>query len=167
MVKPAATLSLMLVQLSGAGQSSGICDVSLSNAVFEHLYDVNKAFAQLSRLTATGGMGFHQVDHRDHRDFQRPLEYLLLSNREFQKVFEGSHGECGNRMRPHEMARLFRNQGFEIIKCDENMTVDPEYLADLLPRLRQAKDSVFGNLSKEDLNCISCQYVIKKDTVRA
>jgi len=141
---------------------SGICDVTLSNAVFEHLYDVNKAFAQLSRLTAKNGIGFHQVDHRDHRDFSRPLEYLLLAEEEFREIFSNCHGECGNRMRPTEMERIFRDNGLEIMKRNENITATQEYLKDFFPRLQQAANSIFRTLPQEELSCISCQYIVKK-----
>jgi hypothetical protein len=141
---------------------SGIFDVTMSNAVFEHLYDVNKAFVQINRLTAEDGMGFHQVDHRDHRDFSRPLEYLILPEEEFRKMFAQCHGECGNRIRPRELQRIFRQNGFEIIKCDENITIPQDYLEDFYPRLQKAKDSIFSKLSKDDLTCISCQYIVRK-----
>src|SRR5262249_27582484 len=63
-------------------------DVVVSNAAVEHLSDLDAAFAQLYRVTRPGGLGIHQVDFRDHRDFGRPLEYLLLGEPEFQALFE-------------------------------------------------------------------------------
>lgn len=141
---------------------AGFFDVTLSNAVLEHLYDVKQAFVQLSRLTKDGGVGLHQVDHRDHRDFSRPLEYLLLSDLKFKEIFTERHGECGNRMRPLEMEKLFEDCGFEVLKCSENMTLSPDYLKDFFPRLQQARDSAFYELKREELICISCQYIVRK-----
>src|SRR5262249_34537432 len=53
----------------------GSVDVVFSNAVVEHLCDPGAAFAALYRMTRPGGIGLHQVDFRDHRDFARPLEF--------------------------------------------------------------------------------------------
>src|SRR5262249_16325232 len=90
-------------------------DIVFSNAVIEHLYDLRGALRHLHRIPRRRGIGLHQVDHRDHRDFSRPLEYLTLSENDFQKEFARSHGECGNRWRPEEVADAFLGAGFEVI----------------------------------------------------
>lgn len=164
---PAEVLSLHHSSLEDLSHSNReLYDVTISNAVLEHLYDINKAFCQLSRLTKNGGLGFHQVDHRDHRDFTRPLEYLLLSDKEFEKIFSSCHGECGNRIRPDEMESVFSRHGFEVVARNENITASSDYLDDFYPRLQVAENSRFKNLSKDRLSCISCQYIIKKQAKR-
>jgi SAM-dependent methyltransferase len=70
-------------------------DVTLSNAVLEHVFDPLRAAVNLHRVTAPGGIGFHQVDFRDHRDFTRPLEYLLLDEFSYVRMFHGSTGNAG------------------------------------------------------------------------
>jgi 2-polyprenyl-3-methyl-5-hydroxy-6-metoxy-1,4-benzoquinol methylase len=86
----------------------------VSIAVLEHLYDVESAFNHLSRVTKPEGLGSHMVDFRDHRDFSRPLEYLLMGENEFYGKFKATHGEIGNRYRPKEMQDLLESAGFEI-----------------------------------------------------
>lgn len=71
---------------------SASVDVVLSNAVIEHSFDLEAAVAELARVTRPGGWGVHQFDHRDHRNFGRPLEYLLMSDDRFETMFEELHG---------------------------------------------------------------------------
>lgn len=113
-------------------------DAIFSNAVLEHLFLPSRAIRKLAWITRPGGLGFHQVDFRDHRDFTRPLEYLLLSRIRFWKVFYWSHGECGNRLRPEEFSRLFARAGFAVAAFAINMAADDLYLERFIPALRQA-----------------------------
>ena len=101
--------SSSLEKLSGIPNRS--VDIVVSNAVFEHLYDLKSAFSHLARITKAGGLGLHQVDFRDHRDNSRPLEHLLMRDDEFYGKFKAIHGEFGNRFRPQEMRQLLEQVG--------------------------------------------------------
>ena len=87
---------------------TGSIDITYSNATFEHLANVAQAIGQLGRVTAPGGLGFHQIDFRDHRDFSRPLEYLTTTAQEFQELLEESRWSCGNALRWNEFEAFFR-----------------------------------------------------------
>ncbi len=137
-------------------------DITLSNAVFEHLFDVPEAFRQLARVMSPGAYGIHQIDHRDHRDFTKPWEFLLLSEPEFAQMFQSCHGECGNRTPAETMTHLFQISGFDIIRRNENMFAADSYLDGFMPRLEASKDSPFRSFNREHLKCISCQYTIFK-----
>jgi SAM-dependent methyltransferase len=138
-------------------------DVVISNAVLEHLYDLKSAFSHLGRITKPGGFGLHTVDFRDHRDFSRPLEYLLLSNKEFSREFKERHGECGNRYRPQEMGQLLELVGFEVNNLHPILSIEEEYLAEFLGRLRQARKSRYRNYPAEDLRLMIGRFnVVKK-----
>lgn len=132
----------------------------ISNAVFEHLYDVKLAFAHLARITMPGGLGLHQVDFRDHRDYSRPLEHLLLSDKEFSREFKERHGECGNRLRPCEFQQYFEAAGFEVKEFRSDMIVDEEYLTDFMGRLRQARKSGYRNYNAEDFREASGLFIV-------
>lgn len=140
-------------------------DLIFSNAVFEHLYDIKAAFAQLARITRPGGLGLHQVDFRDHRDQGRPLECLLASDREFSREFKERHGECGNRFRPLEMKKFFEEAGFAIKEIRTDLYAAEDYLADFLPRLRQARKSRYRHYRAEDLREISNLFAVVKQKV--
>ncbi|MFT7462066.1 MAG: 2-polyprenyl-3-methyl-5-hydroxy-6-metoxy-1,4-benzoquinol methylase [Pseudohongiellaceae bacterium] len=130
-------------------------DIVVSNAVFEHVENVPVAWENLARITRPGGFGIHQVDFRDHRDFSRPLEYMTLSSKKFQKLFSDVHGECGNRWRPSAMGVEIDKAGFDILEYDDNMQADEAYLDDVLPRV----DSHFSGLDREMLRSISGCFV--------
>lgn len=152
--------SCSLEELSGVPDQS--IDIVFSNAVLEHLYDLKSAFFHLARITKPGGIGFHNVDFRDHRDFSRPLEYLLLSNKEFSREFKERHGECGNRYRPEEMRHLFELVGFEVKDLHPIFYIDEDYLAEFLGRLRQGRKSRYRDYPVEDLRLIVGSFIVIK-----
>jgi SAM-dependent methyltransferase len=137
-------------------------DLIVSNAVVEHLADLDRSFRQLFRITRPGGLGLHQVDFRDHRCFDRPLEYLLLEEREFQTIFSESYSECGNRHRPDEVRARIEAAGFEVLGFEPTMFSTSEYLDDFLPRLRAASASRYRDQPAEDLRVIGGYYRIRK-----
>jgi SAM-dependent methyltransferase len=157
--------SCSIEELSGVADQS--IDIVLSYDVLEHLYDLNSAFSQMARITKPGGFGLHKVDFRDHRDFSRPLEYLLLSEKEFSREFKERHGECGNRYRPREMWRLLESVGFEVKEFRPDINVEEEYLSEFLGRLRQARKSKYREYPAEELRSIlAFFFVVKKPTAR-
>ena len=113
-------------------------DIVVSNAVLEHLFDLPAACRELGRVSKPLAWGFHQVDFRDHRDFQRPLEFLLLGDRQFRRIFAERHGECGSQWRPSEAAEFFEKAGFEVMRFEGNMFADENYLGEFELRLRKS-----------------------------
>ena len=141
-------------------------DLVLSNSVFEHLYDVNLAFYHLSRITKPGGLGIHMVDFRDHRDFSRPLEYLLLSEKEFAREFEESLGQYGNRYRPHEMQEFLELAGLEVREFrDPDIFTDEEYLTEFLRRLRKTRKSRYRDCPVENLRVLTGRFITVKKPI--
>ena len=133
-------------------------DVVLSNAVLEHLADVPKAFGGFAHVGRPGSVGLHQVDFRDHRDFARPLEYLTLSNADFDRLFDERMAECGNRWRAQPMAAAFNAAGLAVRSFQPNMSVDPTYLADLKPRIH----ADCGWMADIDLEVLSGYFVVDR-----
>jgi SAM-dependent methyltransferase len=137
-------------------------DVVISNAVLEHLYDLPLAFSHLARITKPGGLGIHQVDFRDHRDYSRPLDHLLLGDEEFCQEFTQRQGECGNRYRPSEMRQLLDLAGFEVRVFRPNLFTDDEYLRKFLGHLRKASSSRYRDYPADDLRIISGLFLAVK-----
>ena len=129
-------------------------DIVFSNAVLEHVYDPEAALASLSRITKPGGLGFHQVDFRYHKSMDRPLEFLLTPDAEFDREFRKCHGECGNRVRPMEYAQLFEAAGFQAT-WSSSLDVDDGYFREFVPRLRKASGSRYQHARAEELTSIS------------
>lgn len=111
-------------------------DVTYSNATFEHLTDPARAIQELARVTRPGGLGFHQIDFRDHRNFERPLEYLTISPQNSELQLKRMAWTFGNGVRSTEFEAMFRAAGFRIVQFDPNLLADEEYLAALQPRLQ-------------------------------
>jgi SAM-dependent methyltransferase len=133
-------------------------DVSLSNAVFEHLYDSRLAISSLARMTRKGGWGFHQIDMRDHRDFSKPLEYLAIPDREFSRLLAKCNCECGNRLRYGEFEEFFVANGFKVERIEKNMFAEDAYLEALRPRL----PARYQALELDQLKVISGRFYVRK-----
>lgn len=118
--------------LSGIGDAS--IDLVLSNAVLEHVRDFHQVARELARITRPGGVHAHQVDCRDHRDFTRPLDHLLLPEAEFEA--ERTKRGCmnGTQFRLQEMAEHF-TADFWLDEIEPNCFADGDYLDALAPRL--------------------------------
>ncbi|MCB9109940.1 MAG: methyltransferase domain-containing protein [Anaerolineales bacterium] len=156
--------STPLEELAGIMDES--VDIILSNAVFEHLANPEQAFRQLARVSKPGALGYHQVDFRDHNNFSRPLEYLLIADEAFSIEFKQTHGERGNRYRPHEYWEFFEEIGFEVQRFVPSSFADDSYLADLLPRLRSANGSKYKDAPIDELKQISGLFCLKKRSKR-
>jgi hypothetical protein len=159
---PAVITCLPQAGESLEGIASGSIDIALSNAVLEHLVDPPKVFSELARVTRMGGIGMHQVDFRDHRDFSRPLEYLLLDPERFVQMFADCHGECGVQWRPHEYNSLFVAAGFDVLSFDANDAASDTYLDGFIPRLRTATGSRYINLARDLLAPIGGRFHMRR-----
>lgn len=137
-------------------------DITLSNAVFEHLYNPLEAIQNLYSVMSSGGIGLHQVDFRYHREFDRPLEYLLMDEISYARLFDSCHGECGNRTRPIQMTEMFKFAGFSEVECQGNMFADPAYLDDFMGRLDRQTWSPYRHYSAEQLSVVSARFAIRK-----
>lgn len=145
--------------LLGVGNET--MDVVLSNAVLEHVEEPQRAAQELFRVTKKDGIGLHQIDFRDHRDFTRPLEYLLLNDSDFIKLFAERNGECGRQTRHFEMKKLFQKAGFEVTGFDVNWFASDEYLDDFIPRLR-GSSSAYRTIPRNELRVTSGRFSLHK-----
>jgi SAM-dependent methyltransferase len=133
-------------------------DVIVSNAVLEHVGDTFMTACELARLTRPGGLGVHQVDYRDHRNFDRPYEFLRHDEEEYLQMFLSSRNENGNRVRSHELVEDFRRAGFEIVKMDENLFATPEQLAAARPHMIPR----FAAMSDKELLVLSSRIFVRR-----
>ena len=129
----------------------------LSNAVLEHVADLQVAIAGIASVTAPGGMGLHQVDFRDHRDFSRPLEYLTIPGDEFALMREEAFCEWGATWRVSDVAAAFEDAGLSV-RTHVNMKATPEYLSEIRPRLQPQ----FAALPDEELLATSALFVTRR-----
>ena len=129
----------------------------LSNAVIEHVEDLEATAASLARVTVAGGLGFHQVDFRDHRNFEAPLEYLTMTDEDFATMRRECFCECGCRWRAADVATTFDAAGFDV-QTFVNLHTTPEYLREVRPRLQP----VFAALPDSELLATSAMFVTSR-----
>ena len=137
-------------------------DITLSNAVFEHLFNPLAAIMSLWDCTSAGGRGSHQVDFRDHRDFSRPLEFLLYDEFTFMNLMHKACCEFGNRVRPSQMGAMLQMAGFKNIEYSSNLSVNPDYMDEFIPRLRNASCSAYSRWGRGDLLSVSGNFMMQK-----
>jgi SAM-dependent methyltransferase len=135
-------------------------DVVLSLASFEHFQDPAAAARECARVTAPGGVGLHQIDLRDHRDFSKPLDFLRYSDEEWRKIPPKPFCYT-NRLRKSDFERVFRDSGVSVEDADVNLktTLDPALRAQLHPSFRDRPI--------EELEAISTFFVLRKSSAPA
>jgi SAM-dependent methyltransferase len=132
-------------------------DCVYSFATFEHFRDPGAAAAQLYRVTKPGGVNFHSIDLRDHRNFEEPLGFLSLSEEQWRKAGETSGGySFTNRLRSPEIIACFERQGFRTLK-------ELPFLTCSITRdLRLRLDPAYREFSDDVLGILGCWYIFQK-----
>jgi hypothetical protein len=105
-----------------------------SNAVIEHVVDIEAGVEELARITLPGGVHAHQIDFRDHGDFIRPLDHLLVDPVSYTRLRSEARGNGGTAMRMPEMISLFA-RCFWIWQIEINSTAPFEYASEVRRRL--------------------------------
>jgi SAM-dependent methyltransferase len=142
---------------------NGSVDVVYSNAVLEHIADIQLVAQELARITRRGGWGKHQIDMRDHRQFDQPLEHLIMDEKSFREKAEAYAFEFGNRLRSIEFWAHFEAAGFLVQERDTNAEPEPGYLRALLPRLRTCR-SEYRNWPETDLRRTGGSFYLQQQS---
>ena len=136
-----------------AGVPDGSIDVSVSNAVFEHIADVNATFTALARVSRLGSVTCHQVDLRWHRNFSRPWDFLLTPERQWRPQ-DGLHN--GNRLRLQEFLEAARRSGWRAVAIqlqhEPTSKEGQAYATTTLRKLRQCAGCRYRAWPLRDLN---------------
>lgn len=144
-----------------SGVADGAFDCVISNAVLEHVYAPRAVAASLARVTKAGCLNFHQVDFRDHKDFRRPLEFLLVGGDEYREQFDRTQGVRGNRWRLSEWIGAFDSAGFAVVDVQINDFVSDQYLDGFMPRLRAA-DTIYRDWPDSDLRPLGAHLCLRR-----
>lgn len=109
-------------------------DFVQSNAVLEHVMDVRKVVKELARVTKLGGINSHQIDFRFHKDFQRPLDHLLLDQRTYLNMRNEDKGNHGTALRMPEIIEEF-SKYFWVWKTEINALAEKGYVEEVINNL--------------------------------
>lgn len=137
-------------------------DFVYSNAVLEHIVDIRRVAREMARVSRFGGWSSHQIDWRNHRDFDRPLDHLAMRDGIFRIAAEDSHWEIGNRFRSIEFWTHFESVGLMVFEREETNVAPPEYLEHFLPVLR-ASASSYRDWPEVDLKRTSGRLLMRRE----
>jgi hypothetical protein len=134
-------------------------DMVVSTAVLEHVHDVDAACRALARVTRPGGRHHHQIDFRDHKNFSRPLEFLLFDEESYLRVWRD--GRRGNRVRLSQCLAAFGSAGFEVEHVEINAQPTEAYLDDFSARLATSR-SPFREIAPADLESLGAAVTLRR-----
>lgn len=115
--EPERLLYLTGISMEECGERfpPGTFDLAVSRAVFEHLYDPDRAFTAMDRILAPGGRVAHKIDLRDHGMFsdggRHPMTFLTFPGWLWRGMTAQS-GRPNRRMYPY-YARKMRELGYD------------------------------------------------------
>jgi SAM-dependent methyltransferase len=144
-----------------ADSAGGPFDCVISNAVLEHIYDLRAVATSLAHVTKPGGHNFHQIDFRDHKNFSRPLEFLLLHDEDYRLESDAKKCARGNRRRLSEWTAALEEAGFKVADVQINEVASDEYLSGFVPRLRQA-DTIYRDWPESDLRILGARVCLRR-----
>lgn len=157
----AARLSIACpVDAAAVPFEDGAFDAILSNAAFEHFERPEAAIRESFRLLRPGGVGLHQIDLRDHRDFSRPLEFLRHSAEEWLALNREYMYSYTNRWRRGDFVRAFERAGFEVLEVEVNAR------APFDEALRPQLHPDFRALPREELEDVGIHVAVRRPSER-
>jgi SAM-dependent methyltransferase len=90
-------------------------DIIYSNNVLEHIKNVELNIKSMWRTLKPGGFLYHNIDLRDHYNFNSPFLFYKYDDQIWQKYLTREGVSYTNRLRYDDFIRLFTENGFEII----------------------------------------------------
>ena len=136
-------------------------DVVYSNAVLEHITDLARVASEAARVVKAGGYGYHKIDWRYHRDFDRPIDHLVMKENIFLIAAEDALWEFGNRFRSIEFWNHFEAVGFQMLEREVTDRATPDYVRAITPALRDSISS-YREWPEVDLDKVSGVMLMRK-----
>lgn len=122
-------------------------DYVYSQASFEHFGVPRQAIREIARVLKPGGLTTHQIDLRDHRSFERPLDFLHHS-RPIWHLATSRRTCFTNRMRASEYREEFEAAGLHVLR------LDPTEKTAVSEQARSRFSREFRNHTLEDLSTV-------------
>jgi len=137
--------------------TEGTVDLVVSNAVLEHVSDLEGLFREMSRTMKPDALMVHAADLGPHQlYFNTPLDFLTIP--EWRWKLMTSHRGAPNRARKSHYEILLKKYCFKILKFEvtERFTqTDIDMITTRVPLLRET-------MSREDLSCRSILFSARK-----
>lgn len=123
-------------------------DLIFSDAVLEHIDDLEKALAEMRRVLKPGGFMFHKVDFQDHT--AEGDSHLYMSREAWRA---GKRGVYINLLRPGDLYRMVRHAGLSVLELQETKNLNV--------RLERVHPDYLEH-GTSDARTISCSMVLQK-----
>lgn len=141
--------------------ADGKFDFVQSNAVLEHVADLRRCVLELARVSRIGALHCHQVDFRDHRNFDRPLGQILLPQQEYHELRSSVGGMYGSSMRMPELIEAITSQ-FWLFELEVNARAEADHLRETIAQL--PSDSPYRSWPPAALEPTgACLWLARKD----
>jgi SAM-dependent methyltransferase len=135
----------------------GVFDVIFSNAVLEHVRDIEETMYSLRELLVCDGIMFHDVDLRSHQTYEKhPIEFL--EHPRFLWDLMSSHNGEPNRARLPKYLEILNELGFQSIE----MGVTKIFDENLVSTKRHKLAREFRTLSVDELKPAVFWFCCKK-----
>lgn len=128
-------------------------DFVFSNAVYEHIHDVEESIKQMSMVTKSWWYWLHTIDFRDHIFDKKSLFFLTIP----QWLFKFLFGKCWayvNRLRYSQIKDLFEKYWFKIMDNLQLELFDDKQIKKY-PNLKKCYKHV-------DLTVAVARFIVKK-----
>jgi SAM-dependent methyltransferase len=147
---------LQPVDIASTTLPTASMDIIFSQACFEHFADPQGALDQISRLLRPRGVTSHQIDLRDHRDYDRPFEFLQYSDIVWRLASSQSPLFVRNRWRVPDYRRGFQRAGLETLR------IDATERSPLSAEMRKRLHSRIRAMNTDEVEIIGVQIVARK-----
>ncbi len=128
-------------------------DFLYSNAVLEHVSNLDLAIGNISRLLKHNAYSFHHIDLKDH--YHTPdkcyLDFLKYTN-----VFWKMIGDT-NRTRFSEYLKLFKKHNFKILETNLHVLKTTS----ILVKIKKHFNRKFRNLEDNDLSVLDFNIIVR------
>lgn len=132
-------------------------DLIVSNAVLEHVQDLENLFSTMGRILRPGGLMVHAADLRSHGlHYATPLDFLAVSEGLWRCMtyYRGAP----NRARKSDYEKLMERHGFDIIAFEATSRFAQEEINAFALR----EPELAASFSAEDLSCESILFSARK-----
>ena len=132
-------------------RKEGSVDLILSQAVLEHVDDLDDMHSSIYRCLRPGGVASHVIDYKSHDVASRWNGHYTYSDFIWKRIIRGRRPYLINRMPHSKHIALFRKQGHRTITGNVEKAVSELKRTELAQRFR--------DLSEEDLT--ACGAIIQ------